>query len=379
MPSTPRGRVSEIRTGSTRLLESFVDTARMPLRDWPTRYPGRRAMGYLCSYVPEEIIHAAGFSPVRVRGSTGSLRQVDAHLQSFTCALCRSTLDQALGGELEFLEGTIFAHTCDAMQALADLWRINTSSACLVDTVMQPAHLGSGAARAYLIAELERFRQRLAAFSGRPIADQDLQSSIALYNQSRFLVQSLQRLRLRLSAPHFFAVLDAAQMMPREEFNPLLADLLSSLEGAPVWLDGPRLFLVGAVLDEPGLLDLIADLGSVVVGDDLCSGSRHFHGQVGEGEPLSALTDYYLQRPPCPTKFDPLYDPGQYLLDLVHGASAQGVVFVLEKFCEPHAFDYALLLPALEAAGIPHLLLEMEQTTSLEALRTRLQAFVEML
>ena len=32
-----------------------------------------------------------------------------------------------------------------------------------------------------------------------------------------------------------------------------------------------------------------------------------------------------------------------------------------------------------DAAGVPHLLLEMEQTPSVEALRTRLQAFVEML
>jgi benzoyl-CoA reductase/2-hydroxyglutaryl-CoA dehydratase subunit BcrC/BadD/HgdB len=55
------------------------------------------------------------------------------------------------------------------------------------------------------------------------------------------------------------------------------------------------------------------------------------------------------------------------------------VVFALEKFCEPHAFDYALIRPALDQAAVPNLLLEMEQVPSLEALRTRLQAFVEML
>jgi benzoyl-CoA reductase subunit C len=55
------------------------------------------------------------------------------------------------------------------------------------------------------------------------------------------------------------------------------------------------------------------------------------------------------------------------------------VVFALEKFCEPHAFDYALIRPTLDQAGVPNLLLEMEQVPSLEALRTRLQAFVEML
>ena len=122
-------------------------------------------MGYLCSYVPEEIVHAAGFTPLRVRGNSAPLRHADAHLQSFTCALCRSSLDQALGGELEFLAGTVLAHTCDAMQALADLWRMNTDATHFVDTVMQPAHLGTPAARPYLVAELNRFRERLAAFS----------------------------------------------------------------------------------------------------------------------------------------------------------------------------------------------------------------------
>jgi bzd-type benzoyl-CoA reductase N subunit len=363
-----------------RSLQTLVDASGAPLSDWPAGYPGHRAMGYLCSYVPEEIIHAAGFVPVRVRGRAASLHHTDAHLQSFTCSLCRSTLDQALSGDLAFLAGTVFAHTCDAMQALADLWRMNSEASRLVDTVMQPANLDSLAARPYLIAELNRFRDRLAAFAGRPPADDGLQASIALYDETRRLVHTLQGMRDRLSAPHFFAVLDAAQMMPREVFNPLLAGLLSVLERAPARPNGPRLFLVGAVLDEPRLLDLIEDLGAQVAGDDLCSGSRHFHGQVGaEGDPIAALADYYLRRPPCPTKLHPAHDPRAYLLDQVRQARAQGIVFVLEKFCDPHAFDYALVHSVLDDTGVPHLLLEMEQTPSLEALRTRLQAFVEML
>lgn len=367
----------------TQSIQLLLDAARAPLRDWPVRYPGRRAMGYLCSYAPEEMIHAAGFTPLRVRGNSASLRFADAHLQSFTCALCRCSLDQVLGSELEFLAGVVFAHTCDAMQALADLWRMNTGDTHFVDTVMMPAHLGTPAARAYLVAELNRFRLRLAAFTGQPITDDDLRASIALYDETRRLVAALHERRRQLSAAHSFAVLDAAQVMPREVFNPLLAELLAELEYTPPHPERSqraRLFLVGAVLDEPRLLDLVDELGAQVAGDDLCSGSRHFHGQVGsEGDPLAALADYALRRPPCPTKYQPAHDPGHYLLDQVRRARADGVVFALEKFCEPHAFDYARLLPALEQAGVPHLLLEMEQTPSLEALRTRLQAFVEML
>jgi benzoyl-CoA reductase subunit C len=368
-------------------LATLIDAAHTPLTGWPARYPDRRAMGYLCSYVPEEMIHAAGFVPVRIRGNTSPLRQVDAHLQSFTCALCRSALDQVLGGDLAFLAGTVFAHTCDTMQALVDLWRMNTKAAHFVDTVMQPVHLGTPTARPYLIAELNRFRDRLATFGGKPIGDDDLHASIALYDQTRRLVAGFQAVRHRVSAPQFFAVLDAAQTMPREQFNPLLADVLDLLNSDGTdrlpgarRAGGPRLFLLGAVLDEPLLLDLIEDAGAQVSGDDLCSGSRHFHGQVGaEGDPIAALAEYYLQRPPCPTKYHPSHDPLRHLLDQVREAHADGVVFVVEKFCEPHAFDYALVRPGLDQAGVPHLLLEMEQIPSLEALRTRLQAFIEML
>jgi bzd-type benzoyl-CoA reductase N subunit len=361
-------------------LDTLTVAARAPLSDWPTSYPDRRAMGYLCSYVPEEMIHAAGYTPVRVRGSTAPLRHVDAHLQSFTCALCRSTLDQILSDELDFLAGTIFAHTCDTMQAQADLWRMNTDRDHFVDTVMQPANLGSPATRAYLIAELHRFRERLATFEGNPITGDDLRASIILYDETRQLVKNFQDLRDRVDTPNFYAILDAAQIMPREVFNPLLAELLDELHDAPVRARGPRLFLAGAVLDEPRLLDLVEETGAQVVGDDLCSGSRHFTDQVGtEDDPVAALADYYIRRRPCPTKLHPAHDPGKVLLDQAQQAQAQGIVFVIEKFCEPYAFDYALVIPTLDHAGIPHLLLEMEQTPSLEALRTRLQAFVEML
>ena len=343
--------------------------------------PVRQAVGVLCSYVPGEMIHAAGFVPVRLRGTDAPLRRVDAHLQSFTCALCRSTLDQFLGGELSSLAGVVFAHSCDAMQALADVWRMSAPPGFHLEVVMQPARVGDGspAARTYLEAELDRFRHRLAGWTGRPVSDDDLRASIALYDETRRLVQALQQRRDRLTASEFLDVLDCAQAAPREWVNPLLAELLAALEAVPPRPAGARLFLSGAVLDQRHVPELIEEAGGRVVGDDLCSASRHFYGQVGvDGDPLRVLADYSLRRPPCPAKYCAGYESGRALLDQVRQARADGVVFVLEKYCDPHAFERALVLPALDRAGIPHLLLELEQTASVEALRTRVQAFVEM-
>jgi benzoyl-CoA reductase/2-hydroxyglutaryl-CoA dehydratase subunit BcrC/BadD/HgdB len=168
--------------------------------------------------------------------------------------------------------------------------------------------------------------------------------------------------------------------MPREVFNPLVSQLLGELAAAPEIQRGPRLFLTGPVLDEPRVLEIIGELGASVAGDDLCSGSRHFQDQVSsDGDPLANLADHFLRRPPCPAKLQPNHDAGSHLVNQARQARANGIVFLLAKFCEPHAFHYARLRPVVERADLPYLLLEMDHTPSLEALRTRLQAFVETL
>ena len=67
------------------------------------------------------------------------------------------------------------------------------------------------------------------------------------------------------------------------------------------------------------------------------------------------------------------------LLNLIHARAADGVLFAPQKFCEPHGFDYVTMKDALDRAGVPHLLLELEQSQVSGQIRTRLQAFIEML
>jgi len=50
------------------------------------------------------------------------------------------------------------------------------------------------------------------------------------------------------------------------------------------------------------------------------------------------------------------------------------------KFCDPHAFDYPYLKEALDGAGIPSMLFEMEDQIPAEGqLKTRFEAFLEMI
>ena len=370
------------------ILGTLAEAQESSYTTWPDRYPDHRAMGYFCTYVPEEIIHAAGFAPVRIRSGSQTPSRADAHLQSYTCALCRSGLDQALRGDLSFLHGVVFPHTCDTIQALADIWQMSFPE-LYVETIVQPVHLSSPSTRPYLIAELQRFRQSLEELIGQEISDQAISASIGSYNEKRRLLTQLYGLRDQLTAPELFAATSAGFIMPVEEYNPLLGELVELLaeeKRTPpkgpfgklrTW---PGLILVGAVLDDPAILTIVEELGARIVGDDLCTGSRYFAQPVEASDnPIAALADRYLHRLPCPAKYHPDHQPGEHLLRLVNETQADGVIFVLQKFCDPFAFDYAMVKEKLNAAAVPHLRLEMEHAPAIEQWRTRLQAFLEMI
>jgi bcr-type benzoyl-CoA reductase subunit C len=349
-------------------------------RDWESRYPGHRAFGYLCTYAPLEIMHAAGLTPLRLMQLSGPVSLADAHLPSFACALARAVSERMLAGELDFLHGVLFPHTCDTMQCTADIWRMAQPRFPVVNLSV-PTVWSGAKVREFWVTQLRGLATTVAASSGSVVTEDALRASIACYNQQRRLLTRLDQQRSHLTAQQWWSLNMAAMLMPVEEHNTVLESVLAELEGgAEARGTRPELIVVGAVLDDPTVLQLMDELGGRVVGDDLCTGRRYFDTAVDElMEPFAALAERYLQRAPCPVKHGVSQPRAERLLQLCNETGAQGVIFVLPKFCEPHAFDYVPLAHALEGAGVPQLLIETDVSTPIGQLRTRLQAFIEML
>jgi benzoyl-CoA reductase/2-hydroxyglutaryl-CoA dehydratase subunit BcrC/BadD/HgdB len=142
-----------------------------------------------------------------------------------------------------------------------------------------------------------------------------------------------------------------------------------------------RLVLTGGICSMPEIYQPIEDAGGTVVWDDFCTGSRYFEQTIDlEGNLLNSIALRYFNRSICPAKHRDCFSRSDNLLKMVENTGAQGVIFVLLKFCDPHAFDYPHIRELLNGAGIPSMLLEIEdQQTSEEQLRTRLEAFIELL
>ena len=347
---------------------------------------GNKVIGYFCSYAPEEIITAAGALPYRILAGSGSISKADAHLQAYSCSLVRGALEDALNGRLDFLDGTVFPHTCDSIQRLSDIWRMNAGFKFHAD-VMVPVKLNTTSAGDYMTSILDKFKKELEKLTGIEITGEKLKDAINIYNSIK---KNLSRLyAIRRDAPgvikssDIHVVFKAAMVMDRRRLLKELERLATEL-GEKNHASDPakkRIVLSGGLCSMPDIYKTIEKSGGAVVWDDFCTGSRYFEGEIHtEGEPLKSIADRYMERVVCPAKHKGLFSRGEYLVNAVKKNRADGVIFFLLKFCDPHAFDYPYMKEMLEKENIPSVLLEIEdQLPSEGQINTRCEAFMEML
>jgi benzoyl-CoA reductase subunit C len=133
------------------------------------------------------------------------------------------------------------------------------------------------------------------------------------------------------------------------------------------------------------LAKLIESTGGVVVADMNCTGSSYFEGKTEPQEDrVQALAERYCSRLPCPQRDfgipeSPKRRRPAFALKLAREYNVQGVIFIQQKFCDPHAYDAPTIISLLKENGFDTLLLEVDVTTPVGQLRTRLEAFLEVL
>ncbi|MEJ2731072.1 MAG: 2-hydroxyacyl-CoA dehydratase family protein [Deltaproteobacteria bacterium] len=369
-------------------LKQFHDIANDPsayARKWKTQTRSR-VVGFFCSYTPEEIIWAAGALPYRILGGGGSISSADGHLQAYSCSLVRGALDDVLTGKLDFLDGVVFPHTCDSIQRLSDIWRLNADLGFHLDLVL-PVKLNTTSAEDYMQAVIKKFRHDLEDRLGVEITPEKLSNAVRTFNQIRTGLQRIYQIRKdhseKLSSRDLHAIVKASMVMDRNVYADSLSAVVDQLQTqhSESAMPRKRLLLTGGICSMPEIYQEIEDAGGTVVWDDFCTGSRYFEGTIDlKGDLLNSIARRYFNRIICPAKHRDCFSRGDNLLKLVKNTEAQGVIFVLLKFCDPHAFDFPYIKELLDRDGIPSMLLEIEdQQTSEEQIRTRLEAFIELL
>ena len=355
--------------------------------DWKRRHQ-RKAIGIMPMNFPPDIVYAAGGLPVVVQDTREPITEGASLLPEFYCGYTRSLADQAAKGALDVFDGFLCVDHCISLLGAYDGIRFSLPDkpAPLTQFI---ASMDEPWSYPNITARVQSLREQIEDFLGVTASPEDLSRSIRVYNRNRQLLRQVYDLRRsgrsRITASELQTLVKSSMVMDPEEHTALLIDIVDALEAERD--AGPALVplhLSGHFCHAPRreLLDLIEECGSVVVDDDLYTGLRYISTDVPEdGDPFDALVRWYFERnvnAPDATRVQNNADWDTFLLHRIERSGAAGVIVLMAKFCEPHMLWYPELRRALDAHGVPHLLIETEhEGLPLEAVRTRVETFLE--
>ena len=367
----------------------FEDLSFTSARQWKAAEPSRKVVGYMPIYVPREIIHAAGMLPLGIVGGGDQLEVIhgDAYYQSYICRIPRSTIELGVSGRLDFVDGMLFPSICDVIRNLSGMWKLMFPKVYsrYFDV---PQNYRDDIGGNFYINELAELRNDLGELRGKPITDDELRSSIAVYNENRKLIRELYALRAerpwQAPAVEVYLMVRAGLLLPVEEHSALLREYLAAARADErPKRDNCRVVLTGMFCEQPPL-NLIKSLelsGCYVVDDDLLLVTRWLTGDVEtEGDPLRNLALAFLHHSESTAaKYEPNQkEKGQHLVRAVKRTAAEGVIFAAPSFCDPALLERPMLQHVLKEAGIPYIAFKYaENSGQMQPIREQAGTFAD--
>jgi benzoyl-CoA reductase subunit C len=356
---------------------------------------GQGVMLYLCSLVPVELISAAGFIPLRIRGNVHEpITKGDTQLETIACPFMRSCFDVSVKGAYDFADGIIIPHACDSITRTYSVWRY--SLGLPYSHFINLPHTVRGASMEFCQNELETFRKSLGRFAGKEITDEAIAEAIDAYNRNRDKAKAFYELRKAdpplVTGTEILKILTVGMSLPVQEANELFDEVLEELgkrTDSPVDKK-PRILVDGSCVDNIDFIKLIEDSGANVVADSLCIGTRDYwpHAETGI-DPIKSLAHRYLEKVNCPRTYrervgtsyeDDLEARFGDMGSLVKAFAVDGVILYIYKYCDPFGFEVPAREAYLDQLGVPTLYLEDEYSIgTIGRMRTRIQAFLEII
>ncbi|UCH61162.1 MAG: 2-hydroxyacyl-CoA dehydratase [Anaerolineales bacterium] len=370
--------LDEILYESRELLE---DMSFPTVQRW--RESGGKVIGHFQVYFPEEIAHAAGALPFKLRGAPVEPRHADSRFGSYLCSIIKSSLELVLSHNIE-LDMFVTHPICDAARNLAAIWGRNFSYPCQI--LYLPQNANSSYAAQYLSEEYARLLKDIEVVVDRKVSADDLRHSMSVFNENRSLIRELYTLKREkpwlCSADEAYTLLAIGGLIPREEHNQLLKTVLPMLKSrANKQQDRIRVVFEGGFCEQPPL-DMIRMLGKscYVVDDDLLIGLRYILEDVSlEGDPLFNLAHAYLEKSTySPVQHDLRKPKEKMLLERIKNAGAEAAIVTAAKMCEPGLEEQVAYTRTLDELGTPYFISEFEENmTSFDHIEIQLETFVE--
>lgn len=351
---------------------------------------GRKAIGIIPYYVPEELVYAAGMVPFGIWGSNNkTIARAKEYCATFYCSIAQLAIEMLLDGTMDELDGIITPTICDTLRPMSQNFRFAMRDKMSVIFLAQPQNRFNENGLKFSISQFTHVKEELEKVAGTTITNDALKDAIKIYNKSR----AARRRFVELANDHCDVisptnrayVLKAGWFILKDAYTEMLEGLNAELEALPVcnW-DGVKVVTSGIICDNPSLLAIFEENHIAIAADDVAHESRSFNTDVPEDDdPMMALALQLAHIDYDVLLYDPASDQnrrGEHVVDLVKKSGAQGLVVFMQQFCDPEEMEYPYLKRACEAAGVPQIKLGIDQQMrDFGQASTALQAFADMI
>lgn len=344
---------------------------------------GKRAVGCMLEFCPEEIVYAADMLPVGLWGVDIELREVKRYFPAFFCAPIQQSMELALQGAFDgVLSAVIVPILCDALKSAGQNWRIAVPEIPMIP-VVYPQNRQIKAGQRFMESELREVKARLEQICGRPISEDALNRSINVYNEYRLSIQEFSSVASRhtdvITASARHNVFMNGFLRDKADYTMLVRELTSELKKLPEVKPRRAVALTGIALDTERVLRCMEENGFAVTADMLAQESLQVETLVPEnGSALERIAAWWSNVRCSSLTLDEKKLRADKLVEFVSSGLADGIIVAMPAFCDPEEYDYPILCEALQQKGIAQIGLELSGPSGCEQACSRIQAFAEM-
>lgn len=367
------------------LLNKFHDIATSPKKQLDSFLAeGKKVVACVPVYTPEEIIHSMGLVPFGTWGADVEVKEAKRYFPAFICSIMQSVLELGMNGDYEGVSAIVIPSLCDSLKCLGQNWKYAVENIPFVP-MTYPQNRNNEVGKTFTKVGYERVIKDLENITGAKFSEEELSKSVKVYNAHNKAMREISKVLVdypSITASQRSDIFKSAYFMLKEDHTKLVNELIEELGKMPKETTSKiKVVTSGILVDNKNLLEIFDANDIQIVADDVAHESRQYRVDAPEeGNALESLAEKFANMGNCSVLYDVDKKRADYVVDLVKEYNAEGVIFVMTKFCDPEEFDYVIIKKACDAEDIMTLQIEVDrQMGNYGQANTAIQTFREML
>ena len=329
-----------------------------------------RFIGCIGDDVPEEILIAAGYTPIQIRSDLCKETPIaDKYLELAFEQSIKAKFEAIISGKYSFVERIVISNSSDVLVRL--YYYLRQIRNVERELLPMPVHFFDIKLSQYRASTmfnrtlLKGFIEDVGSWNGKELTGEDIAHAINICSDTRASVRKMLELRtgeeVKVTGTQAMTIISAYSQMPKEKYAGLMKSFVNDAMNFHA-IQGKRLFLSGSSHENTDFYELVESCGAIIIGEDHDSGSRLFMGpKASPQNAIASIVDFYQTRYPG-SKKSLVADRMKYAKKYISSANADGLIFYVADSDDAVAWEYPEFKKMANEIGLPVLFLSKRNT-----------------